>query len=882
MDITTEPYLNYTDEIVIEAALEGNNALLSKALHAVTQPKVMQLTKTVSSERCLQEGSLSISNYDNFTLTQAVRTRMIVSDPIKNLLEGNHLNLLNEGLRNRLIVPTKAELKSFLKRKQSALALQCLKSVRSSRHSTHPLLKGQSIIYEVIELMRYPATMTESFRIFKYIKNSSLTQGHFVKLRYILTDLATSKYSADYKLAKTSNAILNCVLAKELIDHIKYCFDQFTLPFEKLSVQFSDLANTTLSETEISCQVKAIILDKTYGEETLLDLLVDKSEKYRTLLKDPRVKQIVKEMWTSGIRLELGFSGCSYVVANYNIHGSIASNTQHLSLSQTHSSLFQLRSWIYDCSIRHIFQTMSLILMTATLCSILVNYITAQRLLNIKYDLSQSEIDFAHSRLKDSGEQINNYFFPAIVILSVHSFFTLIYIMLTRPSFKLDPRHVFDGILIVCATIANSNAFGEPSEGFSDSPYEYLWVLMVFSFLFRVILGLVLSEKFGSMIRILVAVFVSILRFLFIYFLILFVFALSANVLFYTSPGYENVRKSLITMLSASLGAFDFYAFEDRKELGEVFLMVWIVLSAVLIMNILVAILSAKYEELSPNADADFVVMVMQNYDGIGYTQKYGGLIIAPVPLNILTTPLTVLYFFSIDTVKLSAILAKVSYVPVFLVAMFLFVVYNALMSVGCYIEMIFWILQDDNSRISKRLKDASYWVVVGPPYLGYLSLISIPVFAKFLWTIEPFKQQKTFKAEHSELVLAKLQSFTEENPDKQFIEWDEIEGLLKSKVNSATTLVITMNDKSGNISKRAKKKTVEDILEYYERLYSLMFVMMKFVDPLTKQIDLAYAIETLQTKSIEFLETFSIHYFIKAQRRLTAEEDDDVVIRLR
>lgn len=148
-------------------------------------------------------------------------------------------------------------------------------------------------------------------------------------------------------------------------------------------------------------------------------------------------------------------------------------------------------------------------------------------------------------------------------------------------------------------------------------------------------------------------------------------FALAFNALFHTcvypensSEGleergpFESFGSSLLTVLEAALGNFDFGEFsrmEDNCDLptwagnaGIVIMVVYIFIMAILLMNLLIAVLSTAHMEVHGNAGKEFYLARSKLIQASAKAVVCGGL---PPPLNLLT----VIPGFIIDAVDIAA-----------------------------------------------------------------------------------------------------------------------------------------------------------------------------------------------------------------------------------
>ena len=101
---------------------------------------------------------------------------------------------------------------------------------------------------------------------------------------------------------------------------------------------------------------------------------------------------------------------------------------------------------------------------------------------------------------------------------------------------------------------------------------------------------------------------VKVVSFLIIYFTIMLAFSLVGYGLFYDVTDYSSLSKSFKTMFQSSLGGFDYTLFDNAtytsSTTGRIYLSIYLLVSAILLLNFLIAILNDTYVEYINNGRA--------------------------------------------------------------------------------------------------------------------------------------------------------------------------------------------------------------------------------------------------------------------------------------
>lgn len=861
------------DELILTAAVKHNFDLLVKLVTKMIPPGILESLQMASSAK---ENSMTEVLRSKSSIIKALRSRTLVTDPVNSLLRSGSFSLLEEVLKSRLIIPTQDEIKGFLVNKQLRLVLMSLPSLKVCKHTTHPLLKRYDIISETINLLTDPDSVIEAVSIFKHIKRQDIEAMHLKQLRYLLLKVTNPETEADCTTSKNRNPLMNCIIMSNFLDEVKHYNSRFGTFFQEFSWFYVRVAELVIKEIDDISHLRAVFAEKPFGKDTLLDIIGLQANKFRVLLKDPLMKQLVREMWTGGLELEIGFSDCSYVIA------SIASQqnpfTIHkMCLQPKIQSYFQLRSWLYHCGVRHAFEAFGTLVMTSYLMYIIISYTKLQQLASKPNDLTEEQglqikDDFA--TIFTAGDQVLLVYVTLNIMQAIS---ITVYKFLTKPTLKVDPRMPFDVILGASIIQISPRLYGPYVEGDGEAtPYEYIWALMSFAFLMKLLLVIVVDDKLGPILRMLYCTFVDVLRFLGIFAIILLIFSVAANLLFYQSPNFHNLQTTILTLMSAALGSVDFYAFERRELAGAIFLAVWIVVAAILIMNVLIAVLSSRYEQLSPQADADYVSLLLTFIDGAAFTDDYGGLVVASTPANVMTIPFSLLYMLPINKRRLTVFLAKLSFVPLFLCGLLSFMAFNAYWSIVSYIENFVWILKDDEKTSAEKAKNATAWMCLGGFYLTYLNAISLPVFIHFVFKSEPLSLSKAFTEADAQLTLETLKAYAEANQSEVSLSWRTAKDLVKSieLPSQEEEAIQSPRGCSGTlISKHSFKAT------NCERRHACLFIMKKFMSPKSDTANLEYSIQTLETRPFSWLETFSMYESLMAGKKMKQERKKKLLI---
>ena len=118
----------------------------------------------------------------------------------------------------------------------------------------------------------------------------------------------------------------------------------------------------------------------------------------------------------------------------------------------------------------------------------------------------------------------------------------------------------------------------------------------------RFILMLKLTRAFGPMLTIIVQMMSQVIKFLFIWFVILAVLSSIASLLFGALESYSTFFKTFFIMFGTGLGNYELKVFDNESlhpMIGKVFIVICVIINSIVFLNFIIAILADTYSKLS-------------------------------------------------------------------------------------------------------------------------------------------------------------------------------------------------------------------------------------------------------------------------------------------
>lgn len=485
--------------------------------------------------------------------------------------------------------------------------------------------------------------------------------------------------------------------------------------------------------------MKVLYVDKTFNGLSLFDLLTRNPERYRNLLKSDLVVSIIEELWSGSTNLTFNFHQFTAISSYFDDFPedlfSIHINFQpNLSVK----SLFQLQSWKTNGNLRLLVESIALFAVFTIMVTSLVYY---TRIIPVFENLTSSYEDIMSAQATlDSLTTLTTVYFSILSLFCMYTLQKTAYKWLLKESIRPSLRDLLDIALWADSfVILYSNLSPAIIEDIGNRQFfrlsEILFSMLFFLYSIRIIVILVQTKVFGPVVRMVYVIVKDVMAFLVLYGLLVFAFTVFFVPLFWRDTEYfGTIQVAFRTLLQWSVSGIDVSVFTYREELGSVLTVTWALMSTILALNILIAMLSSRYDELSPQITSDYVSILYYSYQQTRYQAPYGSLVMAPPPFNFTHLCLIPLYLVWPHTAKrLDTVFVVISYQVLFTIGGLLFIGYNLLLGCAAY----FWVLW----KVKGRCKVMMQWVFCGPAYLLYVEIGALKCFARSMYTVAPTEQ---------------------------------------------------------------------------------------------------------------------------------------------
>ena len=214
----------------------------------------------------------------------------------------------------------------------------------------------------------------------------------------------------------------------------------------------------------------------------------------------------------------------------------------------------------------------------------------------------------------------------------------------------------------------------------------------------KIAIVLQFNQQIGPLLKIVQKMGLDFVNFLLIYFILVAMFSLIGNLNFVGQVAeFDTLFSSVMIMADASMGnfGFDFWdSIEDSfiRNCGKLFLMVAVILFAIVILNLMIAILSNTYNLFDKKSKGLFLSKILDTRAEMQYDSRYGAYLSQLTPINLLFFPFLPFSLFDRFPIEYINTCATVIQYVAFMLLMFVqFLVISALLLPIAYVKsMIF------------------------------------------------------------------------------------------------------------------------------------------------------------------------------------------------
>ena len=195
----------------------------------------------------------------------------------------------------------------------------------------------------------------------------------------------------------------------------------------------------------------------------------------------------------------------------------------------------------------------------------------------------------------------------------------------------------------------------------------------------------------------------------------------TANLLFGDLDSYDGFNKTFFNIFGTGLGNYDFEEFNDGilpVMVGKIFVFISVILNAIILFNFIIAVLSATYTDLDSKSQGLYYDGIIARIPVYEDDRRFGGLILATTPLNILSILLIPIFCCcrkdEKQAISINDVFTKIVFAPIALCSVAVFAAFSLVMVPFAYLKALVdkirilrvqSVEEDNKEKVSKRSK---------------------------------------------------------------------------------------------------------------------------------------------------------------------------------
>ncbi len=570
------------------------------------------------------------------------------------------------------------------------------------------------------------------------------------------------------ELWKVLNPIKLIVQLIELTGIFASRFDHMRLQFERIVTSLNRLGVTLLEEVNMDQQMKFILFDKDLDDRDVIGLILQ----YHLVdfLSNTMIEKIANEVWNGPYDLShnpLAATSVVWKLVTSHTHSEVdyEYNIRHKALTRNVAAMrnnqYEFAVWKNAAGLKVYFIALEYVMLTAILfmCELVIRDAFYKMDDITAASEGRDFTDEEHDAYLAQCRRARDYAFwwdimGVSILIGASRIFTIpLFQVLTgrsRRIFTMDwslNLVVFFSMLFIYIPTSGVDQLGmehimmdgealiHKVEELQDDAYtSILTAVTVFCLGVRITYMLRYTNFLGPLINILKSMVRKTVEFGIFYFIVLFVFALAATLLFNSEdPAFSRIDYIVLTLFESSIGVFDLNPPDNYKPEAKIFYVIFVFVVNILLLSFIVAILNEIYAMMSPknnsNRHQELFMLRDQYKPHKVYQFMVSSYYIFDIVLCIVFLP--IFPFLSVERRKsLNAALLKFEYA---LCGMVMFSVYLALELIIVPIAYVLTVISKIKLAVAqkreglwRRMAPALFFFVCGPLLLFYYVLTDI------------------------------------------------------------------------------------------------------------------------------------------------------------
>lgn len=524
--------------------------------------------------------------------------------------------------------------------------------------------------------------------------------------------------------------ILTCVLLCEHLYDIMSINYLYASRLEVIINELLSFSESIQSSTNSEEYIKFLMNQSSITGRSAFSICSENN--FFKCLSNPFIGTLVNKMWNGEISQNSLFQASSMQNYLFKVKDKQMDPFYEFDqLDESKSYFFQLAIWKDSCSLRYWPETILTIILIA-IYNLFIYYIT----------LDHINSDDWHKAARINKPHLKYLYYAfliQIILMNINTIFQFIFSVIVGRKFSLSYWNLLEFVLMILSILSLYDIHGNGNDN-SNSLYEITKInfetinfVIIDIIVWLRITGVMLTYKnFGPVIKIIYEMSKLLVKYIFIYSLFMICMSAVFTVIFFGSNNnFKDFSTTIVYLILPFVNTFYPSNFTLNYVFGSMMLMVYVFLSAVMLINLLISFLSSVYETISKEVDAAYRCELIKYYQKFVWSDRYGYLIFLPGSfgiLNIITAPID--YFFVKNESdeykqnfndKVCKIYFSILYLPFIILT---FSIYTLIITVPSYLMMIAYTMKmifQFKGKFSSKVFILIKVIFVGYPFLIYI-----------------------------------------------------------------------------------------------------------------------------------------------------------------
>lgn len=205
------------------------------------------------------------------------------------------------------------------------------------------------------------------------------------------------------------------------------------------------------------------------------------------------------------------------------------------------------------------------------------------------------------------------------------------------------------------------------------------------------------NATIGPLIKIVGKMAQDFFNVLILYSIVIIIFGVVGNLNFLVTLPKEfgELFTSIITVLDASIGNYNFDVFkkivlnQQLVLIGDLYIITIVICFNILFLNLIIAILSNTFNMFDTKSKALFLSKILKSRDEMAFDENYGAILLTMTPLNIVTLPFVPYALVKKPSKEMNRMLTILQYSFFIIIIYGMFLIGSILMTPIAYLKSI-------------------------------------------------------------------------------------------------------------------------------------------------------------------------------------------------